>query len=114
MAVLDYTSLGISVLSIFLAIPGIVREKYFVRRDVAVINGVLLLINGLITFFLAKNSVLMLAVGIAVAGIGILAAFLTVQRDDTGTRIGSSLITVLLLVLLLVIQANESGVVNIF
>ena len=56
----------------------------------------------------------MLAVGIAVAGIGILAAFLTVQRDDTGTRIGSSLITVLLLVLLLVIQANESGVVNIF
>lgn len=80
----------------------------------AILNGVLLIINGLVTFFYAKTSVPMLGAGIVVAGLGVLAVLLTSQRDDAGTRIGSSLVTAILLIALIVIQAKEMGVVSLF
>lgn len=114
MVTVDYVQLAIPALSIIMAVPAALAEKHFVKRNTAVSNGVLLIVNGLLTVFLANNSILLIVVGVIAAGCGILAALLTVQRDDLGTFIGSSLMTLILLIVIFVLEANVNGIVNLF
>jgi len=96
---MDVTSVVINILALVSPLYMTFKEKHYVKRSTAVFNGLTLIAVG-IAIMLTSN----IWIGIVPTLIGFLVISLTTTRDGLGTIIGSSLVTLIILVLILLAQ----------
>lgn len=96
---MDIISVAVNVLALYKPLQMTIRERHFTKRNIAVFNGLSLIAVG-IAIMLRSNII----IGIIPTFIGFLVIALTTSREDMGTTIGSSLVTLIILVLTLIAQ----------
>jgi len=81
------------------------KEKHYTKRSVAVTNGLLLIATG-ISLIIFNPSLLVYKIPLAAIPIiyGFAVVLLTSKRENLGTKMGMSLVTLILSILILVIQ----------
>lgn len=110
----ELLSLGLAILSLAFIVPKVTKEKHYVLRDSSVENDLVLLANGFVTIFTSSNMPILFAAGIIVGVVGIIAALATSQRQAYGTKLGSGIVTLVLLLGLVILQLNSLGYVSLF
>lgn len=103
-------SIIINVLTLIWPIISAIKERHYVRRDSAIINGLLLVGTGL-GILIESPFLNLLGLPLAVFPIiiGIAGIALTSSRNDLGTQICSGLVTSIILGLILLFQISQLG-----
>mgnify|MGYP001571769763 CR=1 FL=1 len=103
-------SIIINGLTLIWPIISAIKEKHYVRRDSAIINGLLLVGTGLgILIESPALKILGLPLAVFPIVIGIAGIALTSSRNELGTQICSGLVTSIILGLILVVQLLMLG-----
>ena len=86
------------------------KEKYYVRRDSAIFNGLSLVGTG-IGILILSPSLKFFSLPLATFPIiiGIAGIALTSSRNEWGTKICSGIVTTVILILILIIQVKQLG-----
>lgn len=103
-------SIIINLLTLIWPLISAIRERHYVRRDSAVINGLMLVGTG-VGILVQSPPIKLLGLPLAVfpITIGIAGIALTSSRNEWGTHICSGIVTFIILLLILVIQLVELG-----